>query len=70
MEASVEHGAPVNPPVWWLDPEDEVALGIGDGKEYHNLVILLQGISLHYYNNNLKLKQNKLIDHILSPTGN
>lgn len=23
---------PVNAPIWWLDPHDEVALGIGDGE--------------------------------------
>ncbi|KAJ2938464.1 hypothetical protein O0L34_g12903 [Tuta absoluta] len=30
MQASVEEGKPVNPPLWWLDPEDEEALVIWD----------------------------------------
>lgn len=29
--AAVEHGEPVNPPIWWIDPNDHVALGISDG---------------------------------------
>lgn len=28
----VVFGEPVNAPIWWLDPYDEVALGINDGK--------------------------------------
>lgn len=31
MEKAVENGNPVNPPIWWIDPEDQVALGIWDG---------------------------------------
>ncbi|XP_072938349.1 myogenesis-regulating glycosidase-like [Epargyreus clarus] len=30
MEASVRDGTPVNPPIWWLDPTDQVALTVGD----------------------------------------
>ncbi|KAJ0175337.1 hypothetical protein K1T71_009478 [Dendrolimus kikuchii] len=30
MEASVEKGTPVNPPIWWLDPTDEKALAVWD----------------------------------------
>ncbi|XP_013183870.2 myogenesis-regulating glycosidase [Amyelois transitella] len=30
MEASVRDGTPVNPPIWWIDPTDEVALAIWD----------------------------------------
>lgn len=32
LEAAVIHGEPVNPPIWWLDPNDIVALSINDGK--------------------------------------
>lgn len=32
MRKSVEDGTPVNLPVWWIAPEDETALGIGDRK--------------------------------------
>lgn len=35
MRASVERGTPVNPPIWWLDPEDEVALAVWDGKSIY-----------------------------------
>ena len=31
FQAAVKRGEPVNPPIWWLDPEDTVALGINDG---------------------------------------
>ncbi|XP_034833635.1 myogenesis-regulating glycosidase-like [Maniola hyperantus] len=30
MQASVDNGSPVNSPLWWLDPTDEVALTIWD----------------------------------------
>lgn len=30
MNQSIENGTPVNPPIWWLDPTDQVALGISD----------------------------------------
>ncbi|CAB3244189.1 unnamed protein product [Arctia plantaginis] len=30
MEASVARGTPVNPPIWWVDPLDEVALAVDD----------------------------------------
>uniref|UniRef100_A0A8D8F040 Uncharacterized family 31 glucosidase KIAA1161 n=3 Tax=Culex pipiens TaxID=7175 RepID=A0A8D8F040_CULPI len=30
MRLAVAEGIPVNPPIWWLDPEDEIALTIGD----------------------------------------
>lgn len=32
LQASVDRGEPVNPPIWWLDPQDEFALKINDGK--------------------------------------
>lgn len=32
MEASVARGTPVNPPIWWVDPLDEVALAVDDGE--------------------------------------
>lgn len=32
MQASVSHGTPVNPPIWWVDPTDETALAVWDGK--------------------------------------
>lgn len=31
FENAVKYGEPVNPPIWWLDPNDQVALGISDG---------------------------------------
>lgn len=34
MNASVHEGTPVNAPLWWLDPTDEQALVIWDGKNY------------------------------------
>lgn len=37
MEVSVREGTPVNPPIWWIDPEDEVALAIDDGKYFLEL---------------------------------
>ncbi|CAK1542400.1 unnamed protein product [Leptosia nina] len=30
MEASVRDGTPVNAPIWWIDPQDEEALGVWD----------------------------------------
>lgn len=27
----VKSGEPVNPPIWWLEPQDAIALGISDG---------------------------------------
>jgi hypothetical protein len=32
MLASMIEGTPVNPPIWWLDPTDEDALAVWDGK--------------------------------------
>ena len=32
-EEATETGAPINRPIWWADPEDEVALAIEDGEE-------------------------------------
>lgn len=32
MNASIENGTPVNPPIWWVDPTDEVALKTDDGE--------------------------------------
>ena len=32
-EEATETGAPINRPIWWVDPEDEVALAIEDGEE-------------------------------------
>lgn len=32
MRLTVAEGIPVNPPIWWLDPDDEEALKIDDGK--------------------------------------
>lgn len=36
FQAAVDRGEPVNPPIWWLDPQDSVALGINDGNVKHN----------------------------------
>lgn len=32
MRIAVTEGTPVNPPIWWLDPDDEEALKISDGE--------------------------------------
>lgn len=31
---STRSGQPVNPPIWWIDPNDRVAQGIDDGKKF------------------------------------
>lgn len=33
MNASIEKGTPVNPPIWWIDPKDIEALKTYDGKK-------------------------------------
>ncbi|XP_018572975.1 myogenesis-regulating glycosidase-like [Anoplophora glabripennis] len=30
MQASVKNGSPVNPPIWWIDPTDPIALATDD----------------------------------------
>ncbi|XP_018572976.1 myogenesis-regulating glycosidase-like [Anoplophora glabripennis] len=30
MQASVKNGSPVNPPIWWIDPTDTIALATDD----------------------------------------
>lgn len=35
FEKAVDKGDPVNPPIWWLDPTDDVAFGINDGTDIH-----------------------------------
>ncbi|KAL1505265.1 hypothetical protein ABEB36_004866 [Hypothenemus hampei] len=30
MDKSIEDGTPVNPPIWWVDPTDEIALAVDD----------------------------------------
>ena len=47
-------GAPINRPIWWLDPEDETALAIDDefllGDQVLVAPILLEGsVSRHVY---------------------
>ena len=32
----VEDGTPINPPIWWIDPTDEVALIVDSGKAYEH----------------------------------
>ena len=32
FKKAVQDGSPINPPIWWIDPEDEVALAIDSGK--------------------------------------
>ena len=32
-EAAVETGAPINRPIWWSDPTDQIALEIDSGKK-------------------------------------
>lgn len=31
LDEAVRSGEPVNPPIWWLDPRDKIALAIDDG---------------------------------------
>lgn len=33
MQAAVKTGAPVNPPIWWVDPDNQEAHKINDGNE-------------------------------------
>lgn len=42
LQKAVDVGEPVNPPIWWLDPNDKVALQIDDGKD-------LTSLSVHSY---------------------
>lgn len=35
MEKNVETGDPVNPPIWWIAPNDPIALGCRADKEDH-----------------------------------
>lgn len=35
FEKAVSDGEPVNPPIWWLDPYDEIALSTNDGYSYN-----------------------------------
>lgn len=32
-EEAAETGAPINRPIWWIDPTDQIALGIDSGEE-------------------------------------
>ena len=32
MKKAVKTGAPVNPPIWWVDPTNKEAYKINDGK--------------------------------------
>lgn len=45
MQASVENGTPVNPPIWWIDPTDPVALATDDG----NLYFIASLYSVRYF---------------------
>lgn len=38
---AVKRGDPVNPPIWWIDPEDRVAQGIYDGLKKVNILVNL-----------------------------
>lgn len=31
IQNAVDTGEPINPPIWWIDPNDNVALACGDG---------------------------------------
>lgn len=35
MNKAVLDGTPVNPPIWWIAPTDEVALSVGDRKQFN-----------------------------------
>lgn len=37
MDASIANGTPVNPPIWWIDPYNEDALKVNDGKINYTL---------------------------------
>lgn len=39
MNASIQDGIPVNPPIWWIDPEDPVALKTDDGKKTTTILL-------------------------------
>ncbi|KAJ2949769.1 hypothetical protein O0L34_g15702 [Tuta absoluta] len=54
MENSVAYGTPVNPPIWWLDPTDQVALACDDefllGERYLAAPVMEEGaVSRHVY---------------------
>lgn len=36
MRSSVSKGSPLNPPVWWIDPTDQVAQKIYDGMKINS----------------------------------
>lgn len=43
MNECIKTGAPLNPPIWWVDPTDKTAHKINDGKlriyiNYYHLV--------------------------------
>lgn len=42
MEKAVITGAPLNPPIWWIDPTDPVALSISSGKFLESLFCRLK----------------------------
>lgn len=46
---AVLHGDPVNPPIWWSDPDDKEAHKIWDGKFIFSLVYLIYYIKIHQY---------------------
>lgn len=50
LEAAVQRGEPVNPPIWWLDPNDDVAQSINDGKTKDFILhkFLVQRSSIHF----------------------
>lgn len=31
MNKYIKNGTPVNPPIWWVDPTDPIALATDDG---------------------------------------
>ncbi|CAH1972985.1 unnamed protein product [Acanthoscelides obtectus] len=39
MQEAVTSGKPVNPPIWWIAPEDPVALACDDGNNYFVLIL-------------------------------
>lgn len=50
MKKSLKYGTPVNPPIWWIDPTNQVAHSINDGKTFYVYVFTIQAyLLLKYY---------------------
>lgn len=45
LRIATRTGEPVNPPIWWVDPDDEVAQAIDDGKKMIFIIVFFQLIA-------------------------